>query len=183
LKAQKFLHRIDPDDAKCVFTLTRTLLVTSAELLTYGKAAVRHPAWRHRLLAENAVPRRNDPCDLRAAGLHRPAGRTGATAAPEPHSLPREFAPNSPWRARITLACRGRGAGLAPAREEDRTPAEQLAAQPIRVGPWRGLRLVSACSLGQKHSIMAKPHLPKPSQAKPSQAKPEPLANTPSRLC
>ena len=41
------------------------------------------------------------------------------------------FAPNSPYRARITPARRGRGASarsIKTAREQDRTPAEQQAA-------------------------------------------------------
>ncbi|NDY96260.1 transposase, partial [Wenzhouxiangella limi] len=39
------------------------------------------------------------------------------------------FAPNSPYRARITPARRGRGARpVKPAREEERTPAEQRSA-------------------------------------------------------
>ncbi|TVQ29732.1 MAG: IS91 family transposase, partial [Wenzhouxiangella sp.] len=39
------------------------------------------------------------------------------------------FAPNSPWRARITPARRGRGAKPTnPTRTEDRTPAEQRSA-------------------------------------------------------
>lgn len=39
------------------------------------------------------------------------------------------FAPNSPWRARITPARRGRGAKpITPAQSENRTPAEQRAA-------------------------------------------------------
>jgi len=48
------------------------------------------------------------------------------------------FAPNSPYRARITPAGRGRGGKLAkPAREKDRTPAEQQASMrwAQRLGP------------------------------------------------
>ena len=48
------------------------------------------------------------------------------------------FAPNSPHRARITPACRGRGARpTKPTREEDRTPAERRSAiqWATRLGP------------------------------------------------
>ena len=135
-----------------------------------GKAAVRHPSWRHRLLAENPVPRRHHARDLRAAGLHRAAGRTGAAAALNLTRFHGVFAPNSPYRAQITPDRRGRGAK--PAREEDRTPVGAKFRTPTiyrrSPTPYRDVCRISQRRVLSHHSLMVYPRSQLVSDEKPS---------------
>ena len=76
------------------------------------------------LPVEDAVPRRYHTRHLRAAGFHGAAGSAGAAAAGESDPLSRGVSPNSPHRALVTKAGRGRGARRKASDEvEEGTPA------------------------------------------------------------
>ena len=76
------------------------------------------------LSIEDAIPRRYHACHFRAAGFHSPPGGSGATPAGESDPLPRGVSPNSPHRALVTKAGRGRGARRKASDEvEEGTPA------------------------------------------------------------
>jgi len=86
---------------------TRTAVSLHLPYTGVGKAPVPHPARRHRLLAEDPVPRRHHARDLRAAGFHRSVGSARSPAAPESDPLPWGICAQQPL-PRPDHACRAR---------------------------------------------------------------------------